>query len=65
MDDSILMRQRLARVLSNVSGVQIVGEALDADYFFDKSAEFLHIPVVVGELAEHVRQGRGPSLTLN
>ena len=30
VDDSILIRQRLARMLSNVRGVQVVGEALEA-----------------------------------
>ena len=30
VDDSILIRQRLARMLSSVQGVQIVGEALEA-----------------------------------
>ncbi|HEX7588921.1 MAG TPA: response regulator transcription factor [Anaerolineae bacterium] len=125
MDDSILMRERLARVLSNVQGVQIVGEAVEADaasisilqlhpdvvildielargtgmdvlqtikknkpspvvmmvtnypefrakclqagadYFFDKSTEFLHIPLVVGDLVKQAREGRGPRLTLN
>ncbi|MDE3088485.1 MAG: response regulator transcription factor [Chloroflexota bacterium] len=30
VDDSILIRQRLARMLSRVQGVQVVGEALQA-----------------------------------
>jgi two-component system response regulator DevR len=30
VDDSILIRQRLARMLSSVEGVQVVGEALEA-----------------------------------
>jgi two-component system, NarL family, response regulator DevR len=125
VDDSILIRQRLARMLSNVQGVQIVGEALEAhdasksilelqpdvvildiqllnstgmqvlqdikkvkpspvvmmvtnypelrtrylaagaDFFFDKSTEFHHIPLVVGNLIKQARGAPNSNLGLS
>jgi len=122
VEDSILIRQRLARMLSSVKGAQVVGEALEArdaatsigqlkpdvvildiqllngtgmevlqsvkktkpppvvivvtnfpeyrtrylnagaDFFFDKSTEFHHIPLVVATLIKQARAAKSTAV---
>ena len=39
VDDSTIVLEKLAAMISGIDGVEIAGQALGADYFFDKVTE--------------------------
>jgi DNA-binding NarL/FixJ family response regulator len=56
VDDALMIRQRLAKILATVKGVHIIGEAVDADDAI-QAIRRLHPDVVILDL--QLRRGTG------